>query len=100
MALFHITAMDKPDSLALRLATREAHLAHARGLGAKLKLAGPLLTDDGESMIGSIFVIEAADRDELDAIVAADPYVKAGLFAHVDIKPFRQVLPALPLSHA
>lgn len=100
MALFHIMAMDKPDSAALRLATRQAHLDFANALGPKLKLGGPMLSDDGAAMIGSVFVIEADDREELAMILAADPYAKAGLFARVDVRPFRQVFPTPPKAHA
>ena len=94
--LFHIIARDKANALELRLRTRPAHLDHAHGLGAQMKLGGPLLSADGETMIGSVMIIEAADRTELDAILAADPYVKAGLFAEIEIKPFRWLINAPP----
>jgi uncharacterized protein YciI len=85
--LFVITAVDKPDSLALRLAVREAHFAFVRE-NAGVKLGGPFLNDDGE-MAGSMIVVEAADRAAAEAWHASDPYVKAGLFVHSEVRPWK-----------
>ncbi|MGD8418390.1 MAG: YciI family protein [Pseudomonadales bacterium] len=92
--LYVLICEDKPDSLSLRLANREKHLAYAATLNEKIRLAGPMLADDGETMIGSLFIIEAESRDEVVRINADDPYTLAGLFARVTVRPFRQVLPA------
>jgi uncharacterized protein YciI len=93
MALYHVTLTDRPDALKLRLATRPSHLAYLGALGAAIKLGGPFLAPDGESPIGTILLIEAPDRAALDAIVAGDPYVKAGLFSAIEVRHFRQVAP-------
>ncbi|MEM1138425.1 MAG: YciI family protein [Pseudomonadota bacterium] len=87
--LFCIHALDKPGSQDLRLATRQAHLDYAHG-GA-VKLGGPLLDEAGE-MVGSLIVIEAADLAAAKAWSADDPYTKAGLFAEVQIRPWRWVV--------
>jgi uncharacterized protein YciI len=92
--LFLMICEDQPDSLDLRMATRSAHLAFIGTLRDQVRLAGPILTDDGERMIGSVFLIEAADLDDVRALNARDPYTRAGLFASVVIRPFRQVFPA------
>jgi uncharacterized protein YciI len=55
-------------------------------------MAGPLLADDGETMIGSLFVIEAEDAAAVERFRAADPYVRAGLFDRVEVHPFRWLL--------
>ncbi|MBN2751251.1 MAG: YciI family protein [Rhodospirillaceae bacterium] len=89
--LFAITCFDKPNALDVRLANRDAHLAFAKT--QPITLGGPLLSDDGQSMIGSLLVIEAEDRATVDAILAADPYAKAGLFQSVAVHPFKHVLP-------
>ena len=91
--LFAINALDKDDHLAVRQATREAHLAYLDTVRDKILLAGPVLSDDGASSIGSLIIIDLADRAAVDAFVAADPYTKAALFRRVDIAPFRQVIP-------
>jgi len=85
---------DKPDSLALRLANRDDHLAFIRTHGDRVQLAGPMLSDDGENMVGSLFIIDAGSIEEVQAMNAADPYTRADLFARVTILPFRQVIPA------
>jgi uncharacterized protein len=92
MPHFVLHCLDKPDSLALRLANRPAHLDHARGLGEGMLLAGPLLDDAGQPM-GSLIVIEAPDAVAAADFAARDPYAMAGLFASVAITPFRKVLP-------
>lgn len=91
--LFAITCLDKPNSLELRLANREAHLAHARGNVDKMLVGGPLLADDGQTMIGSLLIMDLPDRTAAEALMAADPYVKAGLFDSVTIRPYKKVLP-------
>jgi hypothetical protein len=88
--LFALICDDKPDALALRQATREAHLAFLRDAGG-VALAGPLL-DDGGRPNGSLIVIEAADRAAAEAWAAADPYARAGLFAAVAIRPWTRAI--------
>jgi hypothetical protein len=85
---------DRPDSLDLRLATRTAHLAYIETIRAQVRLAGPMLSDDGNTMLGSVFIIETDDLDAARALNANDPYTLAGLFEKVTIRPFRQVVPA------
>ncbi|MFW6093355.1 MAG: YciI family protein [Pseudomonadota bacterium] len=91
--LYLLLCEDKPDSQSLRLATRDAHLAYVAERVASVRLAGPLLADDGESMIGSLFILEAEDADQVTAFHEADPYTRAGLWEKVTIRPFRQALP-------
>ncbi len=61
MAHFALICIDKPDSLALRMATRDAHFAYGRSTPGVIRLGGPFLNDAGE-MIGSLIIMEAADR--------------------------------------
>ena len=91
--LYVLFCEDKPDSEALRLANREQHLAFVGTKSALIKLAGPMFSDDGEHMIGSMFVIEADSLDDVRAMNASDPYTLAGLFGNVVIHPWRQVVP-------
>ena len=86
--LFALLCTDKPDGLALRLKVRPDHLAYLDNLGNALKAAGPFTTDEG-SPIGSMVIIETADRAGAEAIAANDPYAKAGLFAAVEIKAWK-----------
>ena len=90
MALFVISYIDKPNSLALRMANREAHLAyaHADDKPAKVKLGGPYLDEKGE-MAGSLIIVEAPTHADAIAFTENDPYVKAGLFSSIDVRPYR-----------
>ncbi len=90
--LFAIHCLDKPLSTALRSVTRDEHLAYVLGSGEKIRIAGPLMSDDGERMAGSFIVLEAESIDEARAWNAADPYTKVGLFGDVDIRAFNWTL--------
>ena len=85
--LFCVVAIDKPDSLALRMATREAHFAYGKETGV-IRLGGPFL-DGKDDMAGSLIIFEAADMDAAKAWHAKDPYVKAGVFKFTDIRPWK-----------
>ncbi len=88
MALFMLACFDKPNSLDLRMATREAHLAYVRQNVAAVKLAGPML-DETDAMAGSLFILDVTDRAAAEAFNAADPYQKAGVFGPVEVRGFR-----------
>jgi uncharacterized protein YciI len=94
MPLFILNCIDKPDSLALRLATRPAHIAYLKA-APELKLAGPYLNAAGEPN-GTLVVIEAADEAAARAFAAADPYAQAGLFASAEVRAFSHTLGQLP----
>ena len=85
---------DKKDSLDVRLANRDKHLAFIGELGDRVSLAGPMLSDDGEGMVGSVLIIEADSAADIQAVADRDPYALAGLFEKVTIRPFRQVVPS------
>lgn len=94
MTLYVLFCVDKPNSLSVRMAAREAHLAYVRGFGDKLRLGGPMLDDNGD-MAGSLIVMEAETRAEAEAFNAQDPYTLAGLWERVDIKVLRATLGSL-----
>ena len=88
MPLFILNARDKAGALDIRMANRPAHLAWAEGFADKIRMAGPVFADDGETFAGSVFVMEMDSLADMQAWAAADPYAKAGLFETVEIKPF------------
>jgi uncharacterized protein YciI len=88
--LFTISCTDKPGALALRAATRPAHIAHLSAMAPRILVGGPVLDPEGRP-VGSMLVVEAADRADAEAFAAADPYFQAGLFESVVIRPFRTV---------
>ncbi|TXH34023.1 MAG: YciI family protein [Rhodospirillaceae bacterium] len=90
---FAIYCLDKPDHTEVRASNRPAHAEHLKAHNDHLLLAGPLLSEDGATMIGSLLVVEMADRAAVDRFIAADPYTKANLFQSVAVRPFRKVFP-------
>ena len=98
--LYAIIAEDVPDSLENRLATRPAHLERLNALRdqGRLILAGPHPAIDtnepGEAgFSGSLVVAEFGSLEEAETWAADDPYLHAGVYASVTVKPFKKVLP-------
>jgi uncharacterized protein YciI len=85
MATFVLFCLDKPDSGDLRMATRERHLAYVRSRLSDIRIAGPMLDDEGR-MAGSMFILDVADKAAAEALSAADPYTQAGLWRQVEVK--------------
>lgn len=96
MPLFLINARDKEGSLKVRLANRAAHLDWAKDYMTKIAMGGPVLSEDGETMIGSSFVIEFDTIADAKAWAAEDPYAKAGLFDRTEIIPFKWLIGSGP----
>lgn len=93
MPFFAIHCIDKPGSGALRAATRAEHLKHVGTMAERLIVAGPLLASDGQPM-GSLLILEVADRKAAIQFAADDPYALAGLFASVAVTAWHKVFPA------
>ena len=98
---YAIVAEDQPGTLEQRLAARPAHLERLQALQAdgRLLLAGPCPAIDSPDpgpagFTGSLVVAEFPSLDDARAWADADPYVAAGVYAKVVIKPFKKVLPA------
>ena len=101
MMLYAIVGEDREDILAARLAARPAHLERLQALqnAGRLILAGPCPAIDSADpgpagFTGSLIVAEFASLDAAQAWADADPYVAAGVYARVTVKPFRKVFPA------
>lgn len=90
---FALYCVDKAGHAHVRAENRPAHLDYLKSHLERLMLAGPLLGDDGVTVLGSLLVIDAADRADAEAFAAGDPYARAGLFESVTIKAFKKVLP-------
>lgn len=91
--LYAIYCLDKPGSLEVRLGNRPAHVAYLESQGDKLITAGPLMSEDGQTPLGSLLVFEADSRAGAEAFASGDPYALAGLFESVAIRPWRKVFP-------
>ena len=85
---FVVHCLDNQDALSLRLSNYNAHKAYLASGEVTTIISGPLLADDGETMIGSLFIFEAADKESVIAFNANDPFTKAGVWRAVEIHPF------------
>ena len=99
--LYAIIAEDVPGSLDKRLAARPAHLERLKALqdAGRMILAGPCPAIDSPDpgpagFTGSLIVAEFASLEEAQSWADADPYVAAGVYAKVTIKPFKKAFPA------
>ena len=98
--LYAIIGEDVPNSLDNRLASRPAHLARLSELEAagRMVLAGPFPAIDSPDpgpagFAGSLIVAEFDSLAAAQTWANADPYVAAGVYARVTVRPFKQVLP-------
>jgi uncharacterized protein YciI len=98
--LYAIIATDVANSLEARLAARPAHLERLQQLKAagRMVLAGPHPAIDSNDpgvagFTGSLIVAEFESLIIAQAWADADPYIAAGVYANVSVKPFKQVLP-------
>lgn len=98
--LYAIIGEDAPGSLDKRLAARPAHLARLEQLQAegRMILAGPCPAIDSADpgpagFSGSVIVAEFESLAAAQAWADTDPYVAAGVYARVAVKPFKQVFP-------
>lgn len=98
--LYAIIAEDHPDSLPKRHAARPLHLQRLQALQdlGRLQLAGPHPAIDAENpgeagFTGSLIVAEFPSLSAAQDWANNDPYMSAGVYARVTIKPFKQVFP-------
>ena len=98
--LYAIIGEDVPGSLEQRLAARPAHLDRLRTLQdeGRLIVAGPCPAIDSADpgpagFTGSLIVAEFASLEAARAWADADPYIAAGVYTRVQVRPFRKVLP-------
>ena len=99
--LYAIVGQDVANSLAARLAARPAHVERLKALQeqGRMILAGPFPAIDSPDpgpagFSGSLIVAEFASLEAAQAWAAADPYVTAGVYGSVSVKPFKQTMPS------
>ncbi|GLX86549.1 hypothetical protein tloyanaT_28020 [Thalassotalea loyana] len=99
MNYYVIFSHDVEDSLSLRLPVREKHIARLAELDeqGRLLVAGPCpASDEGDlqaGFTGSTVIAQFSSLEEAKAWADADPYMDAGVYAKVIVKPFKKVLP-------
>ncbi|MCP4989633.1 MAG: YciI family protein [Colwellia sp.] len=96
-----IYSEDVEDSLSLRLSVREQHIERLKALQSqgKLLLAGPCPAIDSEDpgeagFTGSLIVAEFDSLTAAQSWADSDPYITAGVYKSVSVKPYKKVLPA------
>lgn len=87
---YTIETFDKPGTLDLRAATRDAHLAFLGANRHLLIACGAKLDDEGNAAGGGLYVVALESRAEAEAFIAADPFFTAGLFERVVIHRWRK----------
>lgn len=71
-----------------RAAVMQPHRDYLAQASVKIVMSGPLVDDDGETVVGSLYVVEAADRAEIEAFQKDDPLVAADLWELVEVRAF------------
>ena len=96
-----IYSEDVKDSLALRMTVREQHLARLTELQqqGRLLVAGPCPAIDSENpgeagFTGSLIIAQFDSLTQAQAWADSDPYITAGVYQSVTVKPYKKVLPA------
>lgn len=91
--LFMLYCLDAPGQGERRLALRPIHKEHLAKVAGQLAFAGPLFDDGGSTMIGSLLVIDFADRGALDAWLRDEPFTQQGVYGSVVIRPCANLWP-------
>lgn len=86
--LYVIHCLDFEDALSRRLAHYEAHKRYLAEAPVRTVISGPLVAEDGATMIGSMFVVEATSAEDVLVFNRADPFQAAKVWAQVHIHPF------------
>ena len=89
--VFHL--LDKPQGLELRQRVRPEHKAYLAAVADRIAFAGPLLADDGTTMVGSVLAIDFDSREAALAWQAQEPFTRAGLYAGIQVHAFQNLWP-------
>ena len=88
--LYSIHCLDHPEKLQTRLDHYPAHREHLNTATVQIVLAGPITAEDGETPIGSVFIVDAANRAEAKIFNRADPFYRLDVWdkTRIHIHPF------------
>lgn len=89
--VFHL--LDKPGTGELRQRVRPEHKAYLARVAERIAFAGPLLHEDGQTMLGSLLAIDFDSRAAAEAWLADEPFTRAGLYGETRIHPFQNLWP-------
>ena len=88
---FHL--IDRADAVELRQRVRPDHKVYLAAVADRIAFAGPLTADDGQTMVGSLLVIDFEDRAAAERWMADEPFTKAGLYETASVRPFVNLWP-------
>ena len=91
--LFAFLLVDRPGAAALRAEHRPAHKAYLADVAERICVAGPLLSDDGGAMTGSLLVIDFDSRDAAVAWLRDEPFTRAGVYGRQDVHAMQNLWP-------
>ena len=98
MPLFVVSCTDNEGTVEKRLATRPQHLERLQKLNdqGRLIVAGAMPKDPGNpqaGFYGSTIIVDFESREALDAWLQEEPFLKEGVYSHIDVKPFNKAFP-------
>ncbi len=88
---FHL--IDKPASGELRQRIRPAHKVYLAAVADRIAFAGPLLAEDGQTMLGSLLAIDFVSREAALAWLADEPFTQAGVYGSSSVHGFVNLWP-------
>ena len=98
MPLFVVSCTDHEGTVEKRLATRPQHIARLQKLNdeGRLIVAGAMPKDPSNpqaGFYGSTIIVDFETREALDAWLQEEPFLKEGVYSHIDVKPFNKAFP-------
>lgn len=91
--IYAFVLLDKPGAADLRRQVRPEHKAYLGKLAERIAFAGPLVADDGETMVGSLLAIDFPSRESATEWLREEPFHTAGLYAGVQVLAFKNLWP-------
>ena len=91
--MYAIVCFDRPGSAALRDKHRAAHQDFLKKHSSRVVFGGPLKTTPDGPSTGALIVVNCATREEAEALIAADPFYRGGVYESVAVRAFKQVFP-------
>jgi uncharacterized protein YciI len=89
--IFAILLMDRPGTADLRIEVRPEHRAYLAKLSDRMAFAGPLTSEDGKTVVGSLLAIDFPSRADADAWLKDEPFTKAGVYEKPIIHVFNNM---------
>ncbi len=91
--LFAFYVLDTPGTTEQRLKLKPAQYEHLGKVEDRMVTGGPLLSEDGETMIGSLLIIDFPNRAAAEAWLSEAPFTKSGVFGEATVHPYKQNWP-------